>query len=115
MLLVEESDGFSLEASPSPLFKSVLKVVTDRFTWARSLPVRFLELGLHDLQVEIDANFFCGGSPRAEFWRHTLQAMRQHFLDAGIPHEDLEAVTTLLQDPSFWTTATAVVSVSARR
>ena len=124
-LLVEEHDAFPLAASPSAVFISVMGLMAQPWTWARSIPERMQALGLEQVTPEVETDLFNGGSLAAHFWRDRVAAARPLFVDPEfrrqrgyadhpLTDEDIDEVLRLLHDPAFWTTFTACVAVSGR-
>jgi len=74
--------------------------------FGRKLPVLFERCGLKRIGHEATAEVVCGGSPWAQWWRQTLEAIRT-WEQAGdllteAREEEYKALTAPWNDPSFW-------------
>lgn len=124
VLLLEEADYFPVAGMTSPALAEVTSALVGKWTWARTIPNTVSRLPVTDIRVSVDTSMLQGGSPEADFWIHTLQAVEHRLTDPQVARENgLPSVTadafneamTLLADDTFWTPLAAVVCVSCRR
>ena len=119
-LLLEECDFHSMEASPSPAYRSfwldaadiVHRAIGMDGTWARHLPQRLGTLGLCDVRARITTSLFRGGSPEAELYQMSWIQVRDWLLGGGMPKETFEEGIALFEDDTQWLPSPAVVRVS---
>jgi SAM-dependent methyltransferase len=78
--------------------------------WARVLPERLDELGLRDVDAEVETQLFRGGSPPAEFWSLTWFQVRDR-TDA----DAIDRGRAALADAARWFHGPAKLIVSGRR
>jgi SAM-dependent methyltransferase len=78
--------------------------------WARTLPERLDQLGLGDVDAEVDTQLFRGGSPPAEFWSLTWYQLRDR-TDA----DAIDRGRAALDDAARWYHGPAKLSVWGRR
>jgi SAM-dependent methyltransferase len=78
--------------------------------WARALPERLEQLGLRDVDAEVDTQFFRGGSPPAEFWSLTWSQVRDR-TDA----DAIDRGRAALADTARWYHGPAKLIVWGRR
>jgi SAM-dependent methyltransferase len=114
-LLLEEADGFPLTASGSEFFIEMMTPMVREWTWARKLPSLFAAHGLLDIGADVRTALFNGGSPAAEFWRQRVEGARDRWLQGGATGESVNELCRLLQDPSFWTFHSAIISAWGMR
>ena len=72
--------------------------------WARYMPERLGELGLVDVdaEVEVEEQLFRGGSDAARFWNLTLHQARDRVIAFGVPGEVVDAGRAVLADRNRW-------------
>ena len=74
-------------------------------TFGRKLPVLFERCGLENIRHEATAEVVCGGSPWAQWWQETLEAIRDwEQADHGLTEareEEYKVLTAPWTDPSF--------------
>ncbi|WP_051765211.1 class I SAM-dependent methyltransferase [Saccharothrix syringae] len=119
-LVVEDLTVEPVDDSAHPLLRQVTRageellratVGTD-LRWARALPERLRDAGLHDVRSLSTPGTVGDGSPADAFWTATFeQAVPAHLATGSLRAEDVEAVRALHRTPGF--TATAVAMVTA--
>jgi SAM-dependent methyltransferase len=129
VVLFEETDGAPAQRAmqtgevPVP-FAAVMMRLATRWTWARGLAARLVELGLVDVHDDVRDDALTGASPAAAFWQETLRTIGPMLIDtqamaaigeSPIDPADLDTVVTLLDDPSFTMPFAARHRVSGRR
>jgi SAM-dependent methyltransferase len=122
----EESDGGPAAAArhaPEP-FTRVMLPMARRWTWARTLAGLLESLGLVDVGDDRREMRLMGDTPNARFWQLTLESVsrlaeevgaRGDQAGAGFERADLEAMSKLLDDPSFSVPFVARHRVTGRR
>ncbi len=117
VLLVEEADGFPASAATDETFRRTFESLTQRWTWARTLPMLLSAEAPETMSVFVEAEMLQGGSDLAAFWHHTLRTARTLMLgsDPGLEDRDVDRTLELLGDSSFWTPFMAVVCVTATK
>jgi ubiquinone/menaquinone biosynthesis C-methylase UbiE len=83
--------------------------------WARDLPERLGELGLVDVDAEVDGQLFRGGSDAARFWSVTWQQGRDRAISQGVPDAVVDAGIAVLGDPARWFHGPAKIVTWGRR
>jgi hypothetical protein len=107
--MVEEDDIFPLPATCSDAYR----VGWDAFMgtmeqagvdgeWARRLPELLDELGLAEVDAEVDTQLFRGGSDPARFWSLTWLQVRDRMLARGVPARIVDEGRAALEDPELW-------------
>ncbi len=117
VLLVEEADGFPASAATDETFRRTFERLTQRWTWARTLPMLVSAKAPETTSVFVETEMLQGGSDLAAFWNHTLRSARtllQHSAP-GLADRDVDRTLGLLDDHSFWTPFMAVVCVTATK
>jgi SAM-dependent methyltransferase len=117
VLLLEEDDIFSLDATASAAYRegwaAFLQLMTSTDgEWARGLPERLLALGLADVESSVDVQFFPGGATPARFWSMTWQ---QKLDEAGALAGALERGQAALEETDRWFYGPAKVIAWGRR
>lgn len=84
-------------------------------SWARGLPTFLQDAGLLDVDAEIDAPFFRGGSAYARFWSHSFQELRDQIVAQGMASEDVDSAIVQANDPDLWLSCHAMISAWGRR
>ena len=84
-------------------------------SWARNLPTLLQEAGLVDIDVEIDAPYFRGGSPYARFWGDTVEELREQIMTKGMAAEDVDLAVAQANDPSRWLSCHAMIAAWGRK
>jgi precorrin-6B methylase 2 len=88
-LVLEEHDKYGTFTlmSESLAFAKALYMLTKAvesnggsLSWARGLPTFLQHAGLMNVDAEIDAPFFRGGSAYARFWGHSFQELRDQII-----------------------------------
>ena len=117
VLLVEEADGFPVSAATDETFRRTFGNLTQRWTWARTLPMLISAKGPETMSVFVETEMLQGGSDLAVFWHHTLRTARTLLQqsDSGLADRDVDRTLGLLDDHSFWTPFMAVVCVTATK
>jgi SAM-dependent methyltransferase len=117
ILMLEEDDIFPvLAAAEGPYraawqaFLGVMQGGGTNPEWARLLPERLDPLGLVEVEAEVDAQFFRGGSEPAQFWSLTWEQVRER-MDGGV----VDAGQAVLEDPARWFYGPAKVVAWGRR
>lgn len=122
-LVIEEHDKygtFSLmpENLSLPRRFTVTKAVEANggsLSWARSLPTLLQIAGLMDVEAEIDAPFFRGGSAYARFWGHTFEELRDQIIVQGMVPEDVDMAVAQANDGNLWLSCHAMVAAWGRK
>jgi SAM-dependent methyltransferase len=83
--------------------------------WARDLPERLGDLGLVDVDAEVDGQLFRGGSVPAQFWSLTWEQGRERALAMGVPGEVVDAGREALEEPTRWFHGPAKIAAWGRR
>jgi len=117
VLLVEEADGFPASAATDETFRRTFESLTQRWTWARTLPMRVSAEAPETTSVFVETEMLQGGSDLAAFWHHTLRTARTLLQQSapGLEDRDVDRTLGLLEDESFWTPFMAVVCVTATK
>jgi SAM-dependent methyltransferase len=109
VLLLEEDDIHPVLATARGAYRvaweAFLRLMRAAGTdpeWARDLPERLGELGLVDVDAEINGQLFRGGSDPARFWSLTWGQTRDRALALGIPGEVVDAGRAVLADRERW-------------
>jgi len=82
----------------------------ESLSWARSLPVLLQDPGLMDVDAEIDAPFFRGGSAYACFWGHSFQELRDKIMIQGMAGEDVDMAVARANDCNLWLSCHAMIA-----
>ena len=117
ILLVEEADGFPASAATNATFRRTFESLTQRWTWARTLPTLVSAQDPETMRVFVETEMLQGGSDLAAFWHHTLRTARTLLQesDSGFEKRDVDRTLELLDDQSLWTPFMAVVCVTATK
>jgi SAM-dependent methyltransferase len=122
VLMVEEDDIYPVVATAEGdyraawrVFRATMESVGVDAEWARSLPERLGELGLVDVDAEVTAQLFRGGSNTAQFWSLTWLQVRDRTVELGLPVETIDAGRSVLADPAHWFHGPANVTAWGRR
>jgi len=109
VLFVEEDDIYPVDAVATGAYRdgwldfmAMMESSGLDAHWARRLPERLDALGLHDVDAELDASIFRGGSTPAESWSLSWLQVREQMLEQGRPYERVEAGRAELEDPTRW-------------
>ena len=82
----------------------------------RSLAPRLAALGMEEIGGSAETAIYNGGSPWADYWRRTVDELREDLLGFGELSADLvEAFLARCADPTWWTQTIAFTAVRARR
>jgi SAM-dependent methyltransferase len=118
VLLIEEDDVFSVKALADGPYRDAWEAfleVTDRAgvdpTWARDLPRRLTRLGLLDVDAEVDAQLFRGGTAAAQMWSLTWLQVR----DEAADQDAIDRGRAVLEEPARWFYGPAKVIAWGRR
>jgi SAM-dependent methyltransferase len=122
-LLIIEPDFFPALVAEPPIARSFWQSWLD---WAatksidyfvgRTLPPRFVEAGLEAVGAEGDVALFNGGSPWADYWRQSIQELRQPLLASGkVTEPVLQGFLSLCEDPGYWTMVVSFTAVWGTR
>ena len=84
-------------------------------SWARNLPTLLQEAGLVDVDVEIDAPYFRGGSPYARLWSDTVEELRGQIMTKGLTAEDVDLAVAQANDPNRWLSCHAMIAAWGRK
>lgn len=123
-LVVEDLTVHPVDASPHPLLRAVTRAGEDLFRstigtdlrWARTLPQRLRDAGLHDVGSRTTPGTIGDGSATDAFWTATFeQSVPAHLATGSLRHEDVEAMRALHRSPGFTDTGVAMVSAWGRR
>ena len=79
-------------------------------SWARGLPTLLQDPGLMDVDAEIDAPFFRGGSAYACFWGHSFQELRDKIMIQGMGGEDVDMAVAQANDCNLWLSRHAMIA-----
>jgi SAM-dependent methyltransferase len=116
-LLIIEPDFFPTLVAEPPIARRFWQcwldwAATERIDYfvGRTLPARFAEAGLDAIGAEGEVALFNGGSPWAEYWRESIQELREPLLASHTPEPVLREFLSLCEDPGYWT---MVVSFTA--
>jgi SAM-dependent methyltransferase len=122
MLLLEEDDIHPVLATAGGAYREAWEAFLQLMgaggtdpEWARDLPEQLGELGLVDVDAEIDGQLFRGGSDPARFWSLTWHQARDRALALGVPGEVVDAGRAVLADPERWFHGPAKVVAWGRR
>jgi SAM-dependent methyltransferase len=122
VLLVEEDDIHPILATATGAYREAW----DAFLlmmgragvdpeWARDLPGRLTDLGLDDVEADVDTQLFPGGSAPARFWSLTWVQVQDRVAAMGVPPAVLDRGRAALLDPDRWFHGPAKVMASGRR
>jgi SAM-dependent methyltransferase len=123
-LVVEDGDAFALSLAPPNAFRALMekcigavgKLGVIDWSWGRALPIRMAELGLVEIAAELNARFFQGGSPAAQFWMLGVKQLAPAALAAGLGDEaEVDEALKCLADPKSWSCSPGHVSARGRR
>ena len=78
-------------------------------SWARNLPTLLEDAGLMDVDAEIDAPFFHGGSAYACFWGHSFEELRDEIMIQGMTGEDVDMAVAQANDCNLWLSCHAMI------
>ncbi|MGH9010660.1 MAG: class I SAM-dependent methyltransferase [Acidimicrobiia bacterium] len=121
-LLLEEPDEYATPALDSGLHGEMLTRMLGvlvsagiDLTWARDLPARLHQRGLHAIGAESEVPFIGGGSPATEYFRLTALQLRDMVLAAGASAEQLDQWNAALDNPAQWFPSYGLVAAWGRR
>jgi hypothetical protein len=60
-------------------------------TWVRTLPASVEQLGLVNIETDVEVPFFRGGANVAQFWKLTWMQSMEKVLAAGAPRDVIES------------------------
>jgi SAM-dependent methyltransferase len=122
VLLLEEDDIHPVLATARGAYRAAWEAFLQLMgaagtdpEWARDLPERLIELGLVDVDAEVDGQLFRGGSDPARFWSLTWHQTRDRALALGIPGDIVDAGRAVLADPDRWFHGPAKIATWGRR
>jgi SAM-dependent methyltransferase len=114
ILMVEADDLYPIHETATGDYRdgwnAYLAVTSEAPTGARVLPERLDQLGLRDVDADVDTQLFRGGSQPAEFWSLTWLQVRER-TDA----DAIDRGRTALADTACWYLGPAKVIVWGRR
>jgi SAM-dependent methyltransferase len=117
ILMVEEDDIYPILETATGDYRDgwdAFLAVTSQAgvdpVWARMLPERLDQLGLQDVDADVETQFFRGGSPPAEFWSLTWFQVRERADAAAI-----DRGRAALADAAHWYHGPAKLIVWGRR
>ena len=84
-------------------------------SWARNLPTLLQDAGLMDVDAEIDAPFFRGGSAYACFWGHSFEELRDKIMIQGMAGEDVDMAVAQANDCNLWLSCHAMIAAWGRK
>jgi 2-polyprenyl-3-methyl-5-hydroxy-6-metoxy-1,4-benzoquinol methylase len=121
-LVLEECDFHSFDCAESEAYREFFRrfgailqtVVGMESKWARGLPVRLAQLGLHDLRCQAITAIYPGRSVEAQFYRVTLIQAREVLLAHGVSELEFDEVLGWLDDETQWFPGPAMVEVTGR-
>jgi SAM-dependent methyltransferase len=120
-LLLEEPDAYATALATglhgevlAKMFAELASSGVD-WTWARDLPTRLHQRGLHDIGAESEVPFVAGGSPTTEYFRLTALQLRDRVIAAGASTEQLDQWNKALDNPAKWYPSYALVAAWGRR
>ena len=94
----------------------VLALTGSDYEWARSFPEPIQRRGFRDIGFSAMTPVVQGGTPLAQFWSSTLEAMRTRIVDPQvISAEQVDSAQRLLADPIFWDLGAAFLAAWGRR
>jgi SAM-dependent methyltransferase len=109
LLMVEEDDIHPVVATATGAYREAWKVFMAMMQsagldaeWARALPERLDGLGLEDVDAELDAQLFRGGSDPARMWNLTWLQVHERIVAMGLPGDVVDAGRAELDDPARW-------------
>jgi len=109
VLMVEEDDSLPVEMTPDGPYRKAWRAFVEMMTgastdptWARALPQRLDSLGLEDVDAEVEAQLFRGGSDAARFWSLSWLQARERVTAAGVPGDVVDRGRAALDDPDQW-------------
>ena len=121
-LLVEEPDEYATTALATgqhgEILATIFAVLASAgvdWTWARDLPTRLLQRGLHDIGAESDVPLIAGGSPRTDYFRLTALQLQDRVVAAGTTSEQLDQWNNALDNPAQWFPSYGLVAAWGRR
>jgi SAM-dependent methyltransferase len=121
-LLLEEPDGYAITALATGLHAEVLATLLAvlasagvDWTWARDLPARLHQRGLHDIRAESEVPLIAGGSPRTDYFRLTALQLQDQVIAAGATPEQLDKWNNALDNPAQWFPSYGLVAAWGRR
>jgi 2-polyprenyl-3-methyl-5-hydroxy-6-metoxy-1,4-benzoquinol methylase len=84
-------------------------------SWARDLPTLLQNAGLVDVNAEIDAPLFRGGSPYARFWGHSFDELRQQIMSAGMTRDEVDLAIAQAKNSNLWLSCHAMIAAWGRK
>ena len=120
-LLLEEPDTYATVLATGLHGEVLAKMYSELassgvdWTWARDLPTRLHQRGLHDIGAESEVPFVAGGSPTTEYFRLTALQLRDRVIAAGATTEQLDQWNNALDNPANWFPSYALVAAWGRR
>jgi hypothetical protein len=123
-LVLEEHDKYgTFNLMPSELaFAKALFVLTKTvesiggsLSWARGLPTLLQDAGLLDVNAEIDAPLFRGGSAYARFWGYSFDEMRDQIMSAGMTRDEVDLAVAQAQNSNLWLSCHAMIAAWGRK
>jgi hypothetical protein len=83
--------------------------------WGRKAAGAMVEAGLVDVDPRAVVHPWRAGSPGVRLLAHTTHMLRDKLIAAGMTHDQLADVRTLLADRRFLATSPVIYSVHGRR
>jgi SAM-dependent methyltransferase len=122
VLLVEEDDIYPVTATAAGAYRTAWDVFLQTMDtggthpeWARDIPARLGALGLVDVETEVSAQLFRGGSDPARFWSLTWLQARERAEAIGADVVALDRGRAILEDPVRWFHGPAMIAAWGRR
>ena len=120
-LFLEDAYEYPIRDLESPRgrgFHAWLRVVEgvgSSVTWAERLPQRLHALGLHGVTSEADMQVWCGGTRTCEFWRLSIQQVRDRIASKGGDTSVIDDGLAQFDDPALWTLNPITMAAWGRR
>ncbi|MEV6773849.1 methyltransferase domain-containing protein [Nocardia sp. NPDC051030] len=123
-LVATDPSGFTASSSPYPHWRVLMNAFWELMAahggdplWGRQGLARTVaEAGFADVGMSIDATIVGAGGPADSFWRLFFAQVGPHMVELGLlAAEDLAAGVALLDEPTFFDSPDAFVTVWGRR
>jgi SAM-dependent methyltransferase len=104
-ILIEEPESFAGQASPNDPWRRAWDVIaalpSPDLQYGRNLIADLRELGVSDLDAEVEVHTVRGATRLAAWHQLSARALHPHLLAGGLDAHELETMIAQLDDPGF--------------
>jgi SAM-dependent methyltransferase len=123
VLVLVDCASFPIASSRHAVYRDAMQAWIDvlaltgtDYEWSRTFPTPLQRYGYRDVGALVTAPVLRGGSPTAQFWKLTLETLRERIVAADLLTDAaIGDAQRLLGDPDFWDLAPAFVATWGRR